>query len=100
MNPKERLIMRSLFPTLSNALTGLAITLLVSVGLTLSPPAHAEQGDCPRLQACTTWCPGDPNPAGRPVPWDGNVCHEYYWDSYGVHDVGTGAFYSWATMPW
>ncbi|OBR99682.1 MAG: hypothetical protein CK429_29895 [Mycobacterium sp.] len=100
MNPKERLIMRSLFPTLSNALTGLAITLLVSVGLTLSPPAHAEQGDCPRLQACTTWCPGDPNPAGRPVPWDGNVCHDYYWDSYGVHDVGTGAFYSWATMPW
>ncbi|MBX9978285.1 MAG: hypothetical protein K2Z76_01800 [Mycobacterium gordonae] len=92
--------MRSLFPPLSNALTGLAITLLVSVGLTLSPPAHAEQGDCPRLQACTTWCPGDPNPAGRPVPWDGNVCHDYYWDSYGVHDVGTGAFYSWATMPW
>lgn len=99
-NPNERLIMRSLLPALSNALTGLAITVLVSVGLTLSPPAHAEQGNCPRLQACTTWCPGDPNPAGRPVPWDGSVCHDYYWDSYGVHDVGTGAFYSWATMPW
>ncbi|MDP7705759.1 MULTISPECIES: hypothetical protein [unclassified Mycobacterium] len=92
--------MRSLFPALSNGITGLAITLLVSVGLTLSPPAHADQGNCPRLQACTTWCPGDPNPAGRPVPWDGSVCHDYYWDSYGVHDVGTGAFYSWATMPW
>lgn len=99
-NPNERLIMRSLLPALSNALTGLAITVLVSVGLTLSPPAHAEQGNCPRLQACTTWCPGDPNPAGRPVPWDGSVCHDYYWDSYGVHDVGTGAFYSWATIPW
>jgi hypothetical protein len=33
------------------------------------------------------------------VPWDGGVCHDYYWDSYGVHDVGTGAFYSWNTMP-
>ncbi|OBK24215.1 hypothetical protein [Mycobacterium asiaticum] len=66
----------------------------------LAAPANADSGNCPRLQACTTWCPGDPNPAGRPVPWDGSVCHDYYWDSYGVHDVGNGAFYSWATMPW
>ncbi len=91
---------RSLFPALSTGFAGLAITLLVSTGLMLSPPAHADQGNCPRLQACTTWCPGDPNPAGRPVPWDGSVCHDYYWDSYGVHDVGNGAFYSWSTMPW
>ena len=38
------------------------------------------------------WCPGDPDPAGRPIPWDGNVCHDFYWDSAGVHDIGTGTF--------
>jgi hypothetical protein len=75
---------------------------LVMLGLaSVGPDApSAQAAPCPRLQACTTWCPGDPNPAGRPVPWDGGVCHDYYWDSYGVHDVGTGQFYSWATMPW
>jgi hypothetical protein len=81
-------------------IAALAAIPLALAGLTLAAPAHSEQGNCPRLQACTTWCPGDPNPAGRPVPWDGGVCHDYYWDSYGVHDVGTGQFYSWATMPW
>lgn len=79
---------------------GLAMTLLVSTGLMQSSPsAHAEQVGCPQLQACTTWCPGDPNPAGRPVPWDGGACHEYYWDGQGVHDVGDGAFYPWRSMP-
>ncbi|EUA03396.1 hypothetical protein I545_1022 [Mycobacterium kansasii 662] len=38
------------------------------------------------------------------MPWDGDVCRGYYrgyyWDSYGVHDIGTGAFYSWRDMPW
>ena len=68
-------------------------------GSELAAPA-AQAAPCPRLQACTTWCPGQPNPAGRPVPWDTNVCHDYYWDSYGVHDVGDGAFYAWRTMGW
>ncbi|WP_155769656.1 hypothetical protein [Mycobacterium asiaticum] len=88
-------------PAIKAAMLGLATTALLWGGAELGAPiAQAEQGNCPRLQACTTWCPGDPNPAGRPVPWDGGVCHDYYWDSYGVHDVGTGAFYSWANMPW
>lgn len=91
---------RSIKPDLVTGFTGLGITLLVSLGLMAAPPAQAEQGNCPRLQACTTWCPGDPNPAGRPVPWDANVCHDYYWGSDGVHDVGNGAFYPWRTMPW
>lgn len=82
------------------ALAGMAAAVLMWGGLGLAAPsAQAEQG-CPRLQACTTWCPGEPNPAGRPVPWDTNVCHDYYWDSYGVHDVGNGAFYPWRTMGW
>jgi len=81
---------------------GLAAPLLLLGLASVGPGAPSAQANsgCPRLQACTTWCPGDPNPAGRPVPWDGGVCHDYYWDSYGVHDVGTGQFYSWATMPW
>ena len=80
-------------------LTLSATTLLLWGGSELAAPA-AEAAPCPRLQACTTWCPGQPNPAGRPVPWDGSVCHDYYWDSYGVHDVGDGAFYDWRTMGW
>jgi hypothetical protein len=83
-------------------IAGLATSLLVWTGLVLvAPSAQADvQGNCPALQACTTWCPGDPNPAGRPVPWDTSVCHDYYWDSYGIRDIGTGVFYPWKTMPW
>ena len=81
-------------------LGGTATALLVWVGLGLAAPSADADSGCPRLQACTTWCPGQPNPAGRPVPWDTNVCHDYYWDSYGVHDVGNGAFYPWRTMGW
>ena len=72
---------------------------LAAAALVAAPSATASQG-CPRLQACTTWCPGDPNPAGRPIPWDTAVCHNYYWDSYGLHDVDNGAFYKWSTMGW
>jgi len=80
------------------ALVGLAITLLV-FGLGPSAPS-AQAAPCPAGKSCQHWCPGDPLPAGRPVPWDGNVCHDYFWDYYGVHDIGTGAFYSWKDMPW
>jgi hypothetical protein len=38
--------------------------------------------------------------SGRPIPWDTDVCHDFYWDSYGVHDIGTGAFYAWRSMGW
>jgi hypothetical protein len=82
---------------------GLATSVLVSGGLGLAglgPAApFAQAAPCPALQACTTWCPGQPDPAGRPIPWDRGVCHDYYWDSYGVHDIGTGQFYSWRSMP-
>ncbi len=83
-------------------LIGLArtgIALAVWGGLSVAAPA-AQAAPCPAGKACQQWCPGDPNPAGRPVPWDGGVCHDFFWDYYGVHDVGTGAFYRWSEMPW
>ena len=91
--------MNPTIPGLKATLVGLAAALVLWGGAELTAPA-AEAGPCPRLQACTTWCPGQPNPAGRPVPWDTSVCHDYYWDSYGVHDVGNGAFYAWRSMGW
>ncbi len=81
------------------ALAGLATTLLVLGGSGLTAPT-AEAAPCPAGKSCMHWCPGDANPAGRPVPWDGNVCHDYFWDYYGVHDIGDGKFYSWRDMPW
>ncbi len=77
----------------------LATTLMMWGGLWLTTPS-AQAAPCPPGHGCQQWCPGDPNPAGRPVPWDGSGCHDYYWDYYGVHDVGTGTFYPWNTMPW
>jgi hypothetical protein len=81
------------------ALLGAATALLLWGGAELvAPPAQAAP--CPALQACSTWCPGQPRPAGRPIPWDNNVCHDFYWDSYGIHDIGNGAFYAWRGMGW
>jgi len=81
------------------AIAGLATTLLMFGGSGLAAPA-AQAAPCPAGKSCQHWCPGDVNPAGRPVPWDGNVCHDYFWDYYGVHDIGDGEFYSWRDMPW
>ena len=82
---------------------GLATTLLVcgGVGVAGLPArlAQADPGACAPGKACMRWCPGDPDPAGRPIPWDGGVCHDFYWDSAGVHDVGTSTFYSWSSLP-
>jgi hypothetical protein len=80
-------------------LVALAMYLVVSGGLSLAAPS-AQAAPCPAGKACQQWCPGDPNPAGRPVPWDGGVCHDFFWDYYGVHDIGTGAMYRWSEMPW
>jgi hypothetical protein len=83
-------------------IAGLATTLLVwgGLGLGLATPAAQADPICPSGKACMQWCPGQPNPAGRPVPWDTSVCHDYFWDNVGVHDTGTGAFYAWNAMPW
>lgn len=45
------------------------------------------------------WCPGDLDPAGRPIPWDSSVCHDVLWDSAGLDDIGTGNFYAWSALP-
>jgi hypothetical protein len=84
---------------------GLATTLLVWGGLSLAvlgPAANTAQAapGCPSSTSnCQKWCPGDSDPAGRPIPWDTSVCHDFYWDYYGVHDIGTGKFYSWRSLP-
>ncbi|MBW0019102.1 MAG: hypothetical protein JO236_16360 [Mycobacterium sp.] len=79
-------------------LTGGIATTLLALGA--DPAEAAPLGVCPAGHACTQWCPGDTNPAGRPVPWDTRVCHMFYWDYYGVHDIGNGAFYAWSRMGW
>jgi hypothetical protein len=88
-------------------MAGVATTVLVWGGLGLSGLglaahfAHADPPrDCAPGKACIQWCPGDPDPAARPVPWDPTVCHTYFWDFRGVHDVGTGSFYSWSGLPY
>ncbi len=81
------------------AFAALAAPLTIWGGVSLAAPS-AQASPCPNMVSCQHWCPGDVLPAGRPIPWDGNVCHDYYWDYYGVHDVGTGAFYAWRDMPW
>jgi hypothetical protein len=80
-------------------IAGLATTVLMFGGAGLAAPS-AQADPCPAGKSCMHWCPGDALPAGRPVPWDGNVCHDYFWDYYGVHDIGDGKFYSWRDMPW
>jgi len=81
-------------------IAGLATTVAVWSGLGLAGlglAAHIAQAapGCPSNgSACQKWCPGDPDPAGRPIPWDRSVCHDFYWDSAGVHDIGTGTFYA------
>jgi hypothetical protein len=79
--------------------TTLAMTLLLWGGVALTAPS-AQAAPCPPTSSCQTWCPGQPNPAGRPVPWDTNVCHNFYWDSYGVHDTDNGILYKWSNMGW
>jgi hypothetical protein len=92
-------------PRFRKAGMALATSLLVWGGLglvSLGPAADTAKADpaCPsKTSNCQRWCPGDPNPAGRPVPWDASVCHDFYWDYYGVHDIGTGKFYAWRSMP-
>ncbi|HTQ17841.1 hypothetical protein [Mycobacterium sp.] len=88
-------------PTLKRTLAGLAMSGGVAVTLLALGAGTAQAAPaCPaKGSACQRWCPGDPNPAGRPVPWDGNVCHDFYWDYKGVHDIGTGQFYAWNSMP-
>ena len=81
------------------AIAGLATALLMFGGSGLAAPS-AQAAPCPAGKSCQHWCPGDVLPAGRPVPWDGNVCHDYYWDYYGVHDIGDGKLYTWRDMPW
>ena len=71
-------------------------------GLLLGAPAAVAQGpsyqggNCPPGLTCTHWCPGDPAiPGGQVLSWDPNVCHDWYWNSYGIVDVNAGVLYPW-----
>jgi hypothetical protein len=79
---------------------------MASVGVGVAAgTAQAEgpsyQGDnCPVGQTCTHWCPGDPLiPGHQVISWDWSVCHDWYWNSYGVVDVTTNWIYPWAGVP-
>jgi len=78
----------------------------VGVAGWMSGTAHAETGpsyqggNCPQGLTCTHWCPGDPVPPGsQVVSWDWNVCHDWYWNSYGIVDVTTNMMYPWRGAP-
>lgn len=59
-----------------------------------------QGGNCPPGMTCTHWCPGESTPPGSQVlTWDWNVCHDWYWDSYGITDVTTNTMYPWSGAP-
>lgn len=75
-------------------LSGLGLATAVAQG-----PSY-QGGNCPPGMTCTHWCPGAPNPPGSQVlSWDWNVCHDWYWDSYGITDVTTNTMYPWSGAP-
>ena len=94
-----------------NRITRLATTVVLSGGLGLvglglgAGPAQAgpifgpsyEGGNCPGGITCTHWCPGRPSsiPGSSVITWDWNVCHDWYWNSEGVVDVGSNVIYPW-----
>ena len=93
-----------------NRTTRLATTVVLSGGLGLAGlglgagtaqagpifgPSY-EGGNCPGGITCTHWCPGDPLiPGSSVITWDWNVCHDWYWNSEGVVDVGSNVIYPW-----
>jgi hypothetical protein len=82
--------------SMKRLIVGAATAVSVSGGLGLAARfAQADPvGNCPSAKSCMHWCPGDPDPAGRPIPWDASVCNDFFWDSTGLHDVGTGTFHA------
>ncbi len=94
-----------------DAISRLAVTMVVSGGVLLAPGADTakadppfgpsyEGGNCPDGLTCTHWCPGDPPiPGSQVITWDANVCHDWYWNSDGVVDIGTNTIYPWRGVP-
>ncbi|MDR3663390.1 MAG: hypothetical protein P4L86_23895 [Mycobacterium sp.] len=92
-----------------NRISRLTAAAVMSAGLSLTGVgpaiAHADGtsyqgGNCPGGMSCSTWCPGDRMiPGGSVISWDWNVCHDWYWGSAGVVDVGTNMLYPWHGTP-
>ena len=93
-----------------------AATVLISGGLGLAGlgtgTAQADNpfwgpsyggGNCPPgVGTCTHWCPGDPPIPGTEfgaISWDGNICHDWYWNSEGTVDIATNTVYPWHGVP-
>ncbi|WP_197748305.1 hypothetical protein [Mycolicibacterium sediminis] len=77
-----------------------------SAGIGLGASAQAQPGpsyqggNCPPGLTCTHWCPGDPLlPGHQVVSWDWGVCHDWYWNSYGVVDVVANVINPWRGAP-
>jgi hypothetical protein len=83
---------------MKTGMVGIATTLLAWGGLGLTAPNAQAAPRCPG-GTCMQWCPGDPDPAGGPIPWDRGACHDFWWDQKGLHDAGTGQFYAWSALP-
>ncbi|TDO15039.1 hypothetical protein EV580_3180 [Mycobacterium sp. BK086] len=59
-----------------------------------------QGGNCPQGLTCTHWCPGDPAiPGSQVLSWDWNVCHDWFWNSYGIVDVNSSTLYPWRGAP-
>lgn len=88
------------------AATAVMAAAVATGGLTLGAGSAAAEGpsyqggNCPAGMTCTHSCPGDPAiPGSQVLTWDANVCHDWYWNSEGIVDVGTSTIYPWSGVP-
>lgn len=59
-----------------------------------------QGGNCPDGLTCTHWRPGDPPiPGSQVITWDAAICHDWYWNSEGVVDIGSNTIYPWHGSP-
>ena len=78
------------------ALAGLAS----GPGTAVAQGPSYQGGNCPPGMTCTHWCPGNAVPPGsQVVRWDWNLCHDWYWNSEGIVDVGTNTMFPWSGTP-
>ncbi|MFD3041520.1 hypothetical protein, partial [Mycolicibacterium senegalense] len=69
----------------------------LGLGVAGADPAFGpsyQGGNCPDGLTCTHWCPGDPPiPGSQVITWDAAICHDWYWNSEGVVDIGSNPIY-------
>ncbi len=86
--------------TASALISGALAAATLTAGAAQAQGPSYQGGNCPQGQTCTHWCPGDPAiPGGQVLSWDWNVCHDWYWNSYGIVDVNPSVLYPWSGPP-